>query len=157
MTALAEADPNDGRPKSDRAGLLLAIGELQAETQATAEAEGSLELARTLYQDLLEVDPKHSGFREGLVSTLAALSKLLAGLGDSERALEYVQEALATARQFSQSMLRDLAITCHLAGDNQRAVETTKEALRLFSEKQEHPKTDELRQQLEADLQRYRR
>jgi len=127
---------------------------MSSEASRPANAGG---LARTLYENLLEIDPKHDRIREGLVSTLAALSKQLASLEDSDGALEYAQEALATARQYSPSMLRDLAIAYHLAGDNQRAVETTKEALRLSSEKQEDPKTDELRQQLEADLQRYRR
>ncbi len=135
----------------------MALGELQAETQVPAEAEGNLELARTLYEELLEIDPKEARIRQGLVSTLAALSRLLVALDKSDGALEYAQEALATARQFSPSMLRDLAIAYHLAGDDQSAVETTEEALRLLAEKEEDPKTDELRQQLEADLQRYRR
>ncbi len=80
-----------------RARLLTGLGGALAAAGDDGEALRQLDEAQRLYQSLRQEEPDDASVRNGLAEALLERSKLAARVEGLEPAIEYVQEALATA------------------------------------------------------------
>ena len=155
VEALVAKDPNDVRWPAQRARTQLRLGTALLLIDNHADAQVQLLAAQDTYASLLETQSDDVELRGGLAGSLQELSRLMAILEHGSAALTYIEQALEIDGARTPSMLRQLAVAHHLVGHRDLAIQAVEEALQHLSDDSTDPDVNELRAQLQADLERY--
>jgi tRNA A-37 threonylcarbamoyl transferase component Bud32/tetratricopeptide (TPR) repeat protein len=106
---LAKADPANAIAKYDLASAEVRLGALEPKPGGEAESMASLELARSIFEDLIGKDPLTVRYRYGLELANRYLGRRLRALGKPGQAMEHYRKTLETAENALKASPTDMA------------------------------------------------